>query len=150
MLTRYSIGDILSTRKGCSIMSMAKVAKLAGVSNTTVSFVINDKPGISPSTVSKVRAAMNKIGYVPRLHKSINGFQEESTGLRTGNIGVAMGEFVMSTVPFYARLFESLHHALDDKGLKMVPMRVKENPCIVDYSSVSDLDGVILCYYFKN
>ena len=128
-------------------MSMEKVAKLAGVSNTTVSFVINNKPGISPDTTMKVKSAIRKIGYVPKSAKSKKRFRRESVGMRTGSIGVAMGDFVLSTIPFYARLFESLHHVLDDKALKMVPMRINANSPI-DSNSVSDLDGVILCYYF--
>jgi DNA-binding LacI/PurR family transcriptional regulator len=41
------------------------VAKLAGVSQPTVSRVINNHPGISPATVLKVREAAKQIGYKP-------------------------------------------------------------------------------------
>ena len=129
-------------------MSMAKVAKLAGVSNTTVSFVVNNKPGISFSTISRVKSAMKEIGYVPRSANSKNGFRVESSGLRTRNIGVVMGNLVISTIPFYARLFDVIHHALDDRQLKMVPLRISGNPSLTA-DSVSDLDGVVLCCYFK-
>jgi LacI family transcriptional regulator len=41
------------------------VARIAGVSQPTVSLVMNNHPGISPATALKVRAAAKKIGYEP-------------------------------------------------------------------------------------
>ena len=46
-------------------MSIIKVAKLAGVSKSTVSLVINNSPAILPSTALKVKQAMESLGYVP-------------------------------------------------------------------------------------
>ncbi|MGV9264067.1 LacI family DNA-binding transcriptional regulator [Kitasatospora sp. NPDC003701] len=45
----------------------ADVARLAGVSRATVSFVLNDTPGgrVSEQTRRKVRAAAEELGYVP-------------------------------------------------------------------------------------
>jgi DNA-binding LacI/PurR family transcriptional regulator len=130
-------------------MSIADVAQLAGVSNTTVSFVINNKPGISSDTAVRVRKAMRQIGYVPRTSATKAVSCDEFLGLRTGNIGVAMADFVLSTSPFYSRLFDSIHHALDDRGLKMVPLRLSSNSQ-VSQSIISDIDGALLCYYFKD
>ena len=42
------------------------VAKLTGVSRSTVSLVMNNHPRISPATVLKVREAAKQIGYEPR------------------------------------------------------------------------------------
>ncbi len=41
------------------------VARIAGVSQPTVSLVMNNHPGISPATVLKVKEAAKKIGYEP-------------------------------------------------------------------------------------
>ncbi len=129
-------------------MSIAKVAKIAGVSSTTVSFIINNKPGISPATVSRVKAAMREIGYVPKSSRTRNDSHGELAGLRTGNIGVVMGENAISTLPFYAKLFESIHIVLDEKNLTIVPVRMsKQGP--ISNASVEDLDGIILCSYSK-
>jgi len=46
-------------------MSISKVAKLAGVSSSTVSRVINNHPRVAPETAENVRKAMNKLGYAP-------------------------------------------------------------------------------------
>ena len=46
-------------------MSISKVAKLAGVSSSTVSRVINNHPRVAPETVQSVKKAMKELGYVP-------------------------------------------------------------------------------------
>jgi LacI family transcriptional regulator len=46
-------------------MSISKVAKLAGVSSSTVSRVINNHPRVAPDTVQSVKRAMKELGYVP-------------------------------------------------------------------------------------
>jgi DNA-binding LacI/PurR family transcriptional regulator len=46
-------------------MSISKVAKLAGVSSSTVSRVINNHPRVAPKTAQSVRAAMQNLGYTP-------------------------------------------------------------------------------------
>src|SRR6185295_14821017 len=46
-------------------MSIGKVAKLAGVSSSTVSRVINNHPRVAPETAQSVRRAMQTLGYTP-------------------------------------------------------------------------------------
>jgi LacI family transcriptional regulator len=46
-------------------MSITKVAKLAGVSSSTVSRVINRHPRVAPETERSVRRAMEELGYAP-------------------------------------------------------------------------------------
>src|SRR5437762_251429 len=46
-------------------MSISKVAKLAGVSSSTVSRVINNHPRVAPDTAQSVRKAMQTLGYTP-------------------------------------------------------------------------------------
>ena len=130
-------------------MSIAKVAKLAGVSSTTVSFVINKKPGISTETAMRVKAAMNEIGYVPKVRgdSSAKKLHMENTGLNTGNIGLVLRQDVISTNPFYARIFEALHKVLDEKKLTMVPTSLPANTSSLRSGSLSDLDGIILFNY---
>ncbi len=54
------------------------VAKLAGVSQPTVSRVINNHPGISPATVLKVREAAKRIGYEPGRASIRKGHRSKS------------------------------------------------------------------------
>jgi DNA-binding LacI/PurR family transcriptional regulator len=46
-------------------MSITRVAKLAGVSSSTVSRVINNHPRVAPETAANVRKAMEKLNYTP-------------------------------------------------------------------------------------
>src|ERR1700759_3306386 len=47
-----------------AVVSIINVAKRAGVSNTTVSRVINNHPNIAPETHRAVKAAMEELGFV--------------------------------------------------------------------------------------
>ncbi|KAB7790634.1 LacI family DNA-binding transcriptional regulator [Bifidobacterium leontopitheci] len=49
-------------------VSSKDVAALAGVSQSTVSYVLSGKRNISAKTQAKVRRAMDQLGYVPDLH----------------------------------------------------------------------------------
>jgi len=54
-------------------VSIVKVAALAGVSKSTVSMVINNNPTVVPETASKVRLAMQELGYTPRPREQRGG-----------------------------------------------------------------------------
>jgi len=46
-------------------LTINDVARLAGVSKKSVSRVINDEPGVSDDTRSKIRALMQELGFIP-------------------------------------------------------------------------------------
>lgn len=50
-------------------MSISEVAKLAGVSNATISRVINHRSSVSESTAANVRRAMRELGYKPSINR---------------------------------------------------------------------------------
>ncbi|PPF63560.1 LacI family transcriptional regulator [Rathayibacter tritici] len=50
---------------GDAVATMRDVARLAGVSIATVSFVVNDTKPVSPETRERVRAAMRELGFRP-------------------------------------------------------------------------------------
>lgn len=49
-------------------LTIADIAKMANVSKTTVSFVLNNKPGISEETRQKVMSIIDKTNYKPALN----------------------------------------------------------------------------------
>jgi DNA-binding LacI/PurR family transcriptional regulator len=55
------------------------VAKLAGVSHTTVSRVLNNRQYVSPKTKIRVESAMEELGYRPNLHARSLVTQSSST-----------------------------------------------------------------------
>lgn len=49
-------------------LTIKEIAKLAGVSPTAVSFVINNKKGVSEKTRKKVKEVIEKTNFVPNLN----------------------------------------------------------------------------------
>ncbi|MFH0881353.1 MAG: LacI family DNA-binding transcriptional regulator [bacterium] len=76
------------------------VSRLANVSVSTVSAVINNKSIVHPETVARINAAIDKLNYTPR--RSARGL---ASG-RSGNIGFILSEqFFSRTEPFYTKVF---------------------------------------------
>lgn len=68
---------------------MADVARDAGVSLTTVSFVLNDRPGIPDDTRARVRASIERLGYRPnRAARGLRTRQTHTVGFVTDEIAV--------------------------------------------------------------
>lgn len=49
-------------------LTINELAKMAGVSPTAVSFVLNNKPGVSDNTRKKIHDIIEKIGYTPNIN----------------------------------------------------------------------------------
>ena len=93
------------------VAKLTDVAKLAGVSPTTVSRVINKKGYLSEKTIQKVNEAMRELGYKPNnLARSLQGKSAKLIGLIFPNI---------SNV-FYAELIDKLEHQLFKNGYKAI------------------------------
>ena len=96
------------------------VARAAGVSQATVSYVINDTPHqrISPETRERVLAAVADLGYTPSA---------AARALRKGSSDVVL--LVMPHYPIgpnIAALIERLEEGLEDIGLSLVTRRIRE------------------------
>ncbi len=75
------------------------VAELAGVSQATVSRVLNDKPGVSPPTRREVLLALRQLGYQP------TGLKQTP---RAGLVGLIVPELSNPVFPRFAQAIESL------------------------------------------
>lgn len=112
------------------------VARLAGVSQPTVSRALRGVPGISAETVQRVRAAADALGYVPSETGRALSTQ------RTRRIGVVAGEL---TNPFYPELIEPMRSELDRRGYRMLLILDTEESAVgVERLSDGSLDGVML------
>lgn len=87
------------------------VARAAGVSQATVSRVLNDDGRVLPATRERVLAAIDRLGYRPNA--IARGLVTSSTGL----VGVVVGAL---TNPFYPALLEAIAARLAERGMKMV------------------------------
>lgn len=98
---------------------LGDVAKLAEVSVTTVSRVINNYGSLSQKTKDKVFAAMRELNYQPNaMARSLQGKSSRFIGLIFPNL----------TVPFFAELVETLESKLFELDYKTIIASAADNP----------------------
>ncbi|WP_344792886.1 LacI family DNA-binding transcriptional regulator [Gryllotalpicola daejeonensis] len=91
-------------------MTITDVARAAGVSVATVSKVVNARYGVAPSTVEKVMAVVNELGYETSLIAS------SLRRSRTNVIGVLVTEFE----PYSAELLKGIGAAAHGTGYELL------------------------------
>ena len=126
-------------------MSIKEVAKIAGVSHTTVSRVINGVAGVSPSSLKRVNNAMRQLNYAPPAIR--RGPQPKRRGpVKTGNVGVLMftNSGVMTAAPFVAVVVRAIEVALMDAGLNMIVAHVDEGGRVPPHVAAGRVDGLLL------
>jgi LacI family transcriptional regulator len=104
-------------------MSIAEVAKAAGVSTATVSRVLNDLPGVRTETIQQVRAAVEALNYKPqRARRARSTTGPSSRGTRTGNIAViTLGQTRdWLQLPVMASVVAGIQHAAAEFGLRLI------------------------------
>lgn len=122
-------------------MTIKDIAQLAGVSITAVSFVINDKKGVSQKTREKVQRIISQVGYTP------NPSSRRLIFNKTNNIVVL---FKRNISPldhyFYSEINSVILHECEANGYNLIfaSMQIDENS--VDFPNVVksyDVDGII-------
>jgi LacI family transcriptional regulator len=86
------------------------VARLAGVSQATVSRVIQGRSNVLPATRERVESALKDLEYVP------NAMARAMRTQRSGIVGVVVARL---TNPFFPQLLDGLREALSDAGKMM-------------------------------
>jgi LacI family transcriptional regulator len=112
------------------------VARLAGVSQPTVSRALRDEQYVSSETRRAVREAAAQLGYVPsRRGRSLST-------RHTGQIGVVVSDLGN---PFYLQVLDTLHEVLAGDGLGMLVLTPDEDDDAFLARLVDGaLDGAIL------
>ena len=121
------------------------VANLAGVSRTTVSFVLNDDKRftIRPETAEKVRAAARQLGYYP------NASARALASNQTKNIGLIVSrapQYVASD-PFLPQILSGLLDALKQNSQGLLLEWVEPGQQLQTYLELTrahHIDGMIL------
>jgi len=91
--------------------TLRDVAALAGVSIKTVSNVVHDFEHIRPATRTRVRAAIDQLGYKPNISA-----RSLRSG-RTGVIGLALPELSLS---YFAELADAIIQAAERRGASVL------------------------------
>lgn len=125
-------------------MSITKVAKIAGVSSSTVSRVINDHPRVAPATVDAVRRAMEKLSYVPSDRRpGPKPFRRAAT--KRANIRfLALGSVRGTATPGFSELLSGISHAAAHHGLRLTFSHVPEPGDLTRQLRQDEADGLLL------
>ncbi|MGW2304282.1 LacI family DNA-binding transcriptional regulator [Streptomyces sp. NPDC001809] len=92
-------------------VTMADVARVAGVSSATVSYVLSGKRPVAPATRTAVEAAIAELSF------TVNA---AARSLRTGRSSLVALIVPDIANPFYAQLAATLQEPLRDRGLHVV------------------------------
>ncbi len=130
-----SVDLAASTRK----FDLKEIAKLAGVSKSTVSRVLRDQPRVSPVTRERIKTIIQELKYTP------NVFARGLKGVKTGLIGV-ISRWIESG--FYAELLRSIDDEVKPRGGRLL---CSFTPFLDEYveqwrifAQGGQVDGVIL------
>ncbi|MFZ3566104.1 LacI family DNA-binding transcriptional regulator [Streptomyces sp. BH097] len=112
------------------------VAKLAGVSQPTVSRALRDDPRVSLATREKIKRAAQALNYVP---------SEAGRTLSTRSthrVGVIVTDM---TNPFYPHVVAPLHDELERLGYRMMLLTERSDEAVAEEKLLDQsLDGVVL------
>ena len=129
-------GSATEPPEEASIVTSHEVARLAGVSQPTVSRALRDSAKVSAETKRRVREAATALGYVP----SAMG-RALSVG-RSYRVGLLLTDMKNQ---FYPHVIAPMHDALEDLGYQLVLItESSEAGPIADRIMSSALDGVLL------
>ncbi|MEJ1105887.1 MULTISPECIES: LacI family DNA-binding transcriptional regulator [unclassified Kribbella] len=126
-------------KKASTVVTMADVARSAGVSTMTVSNVINGRPRVGAATRERVLAAISDLGY------QVNLAARHLRAGRTGVVGLAVPELER---PYFGQLAGRLADRFEAHGLRIVMERTgggREGELdAVAFSRLRMYDGLIL------
>ena len=129
-------------------MSILEVAKVAGVSHTTVARVVNNHPGVSVATAERVRQVMKKIGYKPPDPGQRRGPRTRARrGIRCGNIAMLLLGRDTATVmrqPILPEVLHGVENALASEGLNMLLSQIGPDCKFPPAMAAKNIDGLIL------
>src|SRR6478609_9899888 len=125
-------------------MSINKVAKLAGVSSSTVSRVINNHPRVAPETAQSVRKAMQELNYTPSDRRP---GPKPSFRSRTGVANIAflvLGTSRSRATPAFEFLLRGVSTGASQNDLNLIFNHVTELDRIPGRIFEQRIDGLLL------
>jgi LacI family repressor for deo operon, udp, cdd, tsx, nupC, and nupG len=116
------------------------VARLAGVSQATVSLVFSGPPGshsrVSAATRERVLAAAERLGYRP---------QAAGRQLRLGRSGMLLLAVPNILGPFFSRVLDGAHTAAGEQDLTVVVSSGWTEATIRQAAMTGQFDGLLIC-----
>ena len=121
-------------------VTMADVAREAGVSSMTVSRVINNKEDVRAATRERVVAVIERLGYRP------SGIARGLATRRTGTLGLVVPDVAN---PFFADVARGVEHVAYGEGYNVFLCNTEEDPerelGVLKSLEEKRVDGLVLC-----
>jgi len=121
-------------------VTMADVAREAGVSLMTVSRVINEKGEVSPATRQRILEVIEQLGYRP------SAIARGLATRRTGSLGLVMPDVAN---PFFSDVARGAEHVAYAEGYNIFLCNTDEDPqrelSVLQSLEEKQVDGVVLC-----
>jgi LacI family transcriptional regulator len=121
-------------------ITIADVAREAGVSSMTVSRVINDKGDVSPETRQHVLDVIERLGYRP------SGIARGLATRRTGTLGLVIPDV---SNPFFADVAHGAEQTAYAEGYNVFLCNTDENPqrelAVLHSLEEKRVDGLVVC-----
>ncbi len=115
------------------------VARLAGVSITTVSRMLNAPDKVNPETRERILAAIDQLGFVPKAEARARALR------KTGRIGVITPFF---TAPSFVQRLRGIAAALSKENYELVVYTVESAAHLESYFATvpltGNLDGLVI------
>lgn len=120
-------------------VTIKDIAKVAGVSHTTVSRALNNHPAISSNTVARIKILADELGYVPSA---------AARGLKTNRSGV-LGVIVHRIEdPFLTEVLQGIEDVLHEAGYSLFLAASQRDPerekAVIQAMGERRVDGVII------
>ncbi|MDI2030146.1 LacI family DNA-binding transcriptional regulator [Saccharopolyspora sp. TS4A08] len=119
--------------------TLADVARVAGVSSATVSYVLNGTRKVRPETERAVRAAVEEVGYIQ------NTLARSLATARTLSIGVAISS---ASNPYFTEILQGIEAEAVDRGYSLLVADPRDDPDhelrVVSHLHQRRIDGIVL------
>lgn len=135
-------------------VSVRDVAREAGVSPATVSYILNDTPGLSftPETRQRVLAAAEKLHYVANQAAKTLGSGRAEGIVQSKLIGVVIPQtenkrkesHIMFGNPFYGTFLSAVELEARRAGYQLILSGANPGQSYIDIAKSRTLDGVII------
>lgn len=131
------MNEIHNARRKKPLVSSKDVAKHAGVSQTTVSRVLNTPHLVKKPTVDKVMASIDELNYIP------NGHARSLVQNKTNTIALLSGPLHN---PFFVDTTQAIVKYANDKGYRVNVQFVNDQKLNEAYASAVEnkVDGIIM------
>ncbi len=125
-------------------ITIADIAREAGVSTGAVSYALNDRPGVSEATRARILATAAELGWAPSsAARSLSGARTETVGLV-----LARDPAMLGIESFYMQFLAGIESELSRRSyallLQVVPDRETELRAYRTWRAARRVDGVIL------